>query len=153
MSVRQEQKAATRRRLLGHAERRLGDGPSIDRPAPRAGRGRYGAPAGAHGSCRLHRRARGSVPPAPRRGAVATHILTAAEVDIHAGRVRPIPAHLLFNTWLGLVHHYVANRDLFAATGPGGGASPGDPDQSPNCAVMAAHGPTLVEHYINLLSP
>ncbi len=209
MSVRQEQKAATRRRLLGHAERlviRNGFATTRTIDVARAAGVAHGsvfvhfpsredlmlsvasemgrrltdrlhelAAAGtglrpaltAHVGCiaeheDLYHRLLVEGPSLPSdfratwsgmQSAVATHILTAAEVDIHAGRVRPIPAHLLFNTWLGLVHHYVANRDLFAATGPGGGASPGDPDQSPNCAVMAAHGPTLVEHYINLLSP
>jgi hypothetical protein len=71
------------------------------------------------------------------QSAAATHILTAAEADVQTGRVRPMPAHLLFNTWLGLIHHYVANRDLFAASGR---------------TVMAVHGPILVDHYINLLS-
>jgi AcrR family transcriptional regulator len=87
------------------------------------------------------------------QSAVASHILTAAEVDIRAGRVRPMPPHLLFNTWLGLVHHYVANRDLFAATGPGRGASSGDRERSADRTAMAVHGPALVDHFINLLTP
>jgi AcrR family transcriptional regulator len=87
------------------------------------------------------------------QSAVASHILTAAEVDIRAERIRPMPTHLLFNTWLGLVHHYVGNRELFMATGPARGASPGEPDQSPDRTALAVHGPALVDHYINLLSP
>jgi AcrR family transcriptional regulator len=48
-----------------------------------------------------------------------------------------VPPHLLFNTWIGLVHYYLANRDLFA---PGG-------------SVIERHGVELVNHYIGLVGP
>jgi AcrR family transcriptional regulator len=209
MSVRQERKAATRRRLLHHAERliiRNGFATTRTIDVARAAGVAHGSvfvhfpsrqelmravashmgrrltdrlhelsAAGsglrpaltAHVGCiaeyeDLYHRLLIEGPALPRdfratwlglQSAVATHILTAADVDIRAGRIRSMPAHLLFNTWLGLVHHYVANRDLFATTGLTGRAAPGDPDQSPDRAVMAVHGPTLVDHYINLLSP
>jgi AcrR family transcriptional regulator len=31
-----------------------------------------------------------------------------------AGTVKDIPPHLLFNTWIGLVHYYLRNGDMFA---------------------------------------
>ncbi|HEU4425799.1 MAG TPA: TetR/AcrR family transcriptional regulator [Pilimelia sp.] len=71
------------------------------------------------------------------QSAVATHVLAAAEVDIRAGTIRPMPPHLLFNTWLGLIHHYLVNREVFA---PGG-------------SVMATHGQVLIEHYLTLVTP
>jgi len=48
-----------------------------------------------------------------------------------------VPMHLLFNTWIGLVHHYVCNRDLFA---------PGE-------SVIARRGSVLLDHYMGLLAP
>jgi AcrR family transcriptional regulator len=69
------------------------------------------------------------------QSAVASYVLTAAEADTRAGIIRPMPGHLLFNTWLGLIHHYLANRDVFA---------PGE-------SVLASHGSTLLEHYLNLI--
>jgi len=50
--------------------------------------------------------------------------------------VRPMPRHLLFNTWIGLVHHYLANRDLFT-DGP---------------SVIAAKKEELVNHFLALVS-
>ena len=46
-----------------------------------------------------------------------------------------IPPYLLFNLWIGLVHYYLANGDLFA---PGG-------------SVIARHGDNLKQNYEKLL--
>lgn len=46
-----------------------------------------------------------------------------------------IPAHMLFSMWIGLIHHYLANGDLYA---PEGG-------------VIARHGPALLDSYSRLL--
>jgi len=70
------------------------------------------------------------------QSAVATHVLAAAEVDIGAGTIRSMAPHLLFNTWLRLLHHYLVNRDVFA---PGG-------------SVLASHGQELLDHYLTLLT-
>lgn len=42
---------------------------------------------------------------------------------------------LLFNTWLGLVHHYLVNRDLFA----------------PRSSVIERWGEVLITHYTSLI--
>jgi len=70
------------------------------------------------------------------QSAVSFHLAEAAEREMAAGRIRRMPLHLLFNTWIGLVHHYVINRDLFA---PRGG-------------VLRAHGPELLEHFLELVA-
>lgn len=46
-----------------------------------------------------------------------------------------VPQHLLFNLWIGLVHHYLANGDLFAPAGQ----------------VIATHGDALIDAYLRLL--
>jgi hypothetical protein len=70
------------------------------------------------------------------QSAVSHYVSEAAERDVAARRIREMPAHLLFNTWVGLLHHYVINRELF----------------SPGRSVIAEHGETLLAHFLNLLS-
>ena len=71
------------------------------------------------------------------QSAISAHLAQAAERAMAAGVVREMPVHLLFNTWLGLVHHYLSNRELFA---------PGE-------SVLERWGPTLLDHYLGLLRP
>ncbi len=47
-----------------------------------------------------------------------------------------IPAHVLFSMWVGLVHHYLQNGDLF----------------SPEGGVIARHGNMLISSYLRLLN-
>ncbi len=66
-------------------------------------------------------------------------------VSFHFGRVleregRPEqgvcpPAYMLFNLWVGLVHYYLANGDLFAPEG----------------TVIGRYGGTLIESYLRLI--
>ena len=70
------------------------------------------------------------------QAAVSQRITVAAERERAEGRIRLMPRHLLFNTWIGLVHHYLANRDLFT-DGP---------------SVIAAKKDELVNHFLALVS-
>lgn len=70
------------------------------------------------------------------QSAIAAHIAEVAGREMQAGRIREMPQHLLFNTWLGLVHHYVLHPQLFAPRG----------------SVLEAHGETLVRHFMSLVS-
>ena len=47
------------------------------------------------------------------------------------------PLHLMFNTWIGLLHHYLLQADLFA---------PGEP------SVLRQHGPTLARYFHALVA-
>jgi AcrR family transcriptional regulator len=69
------------------------------------------------------------------QSAVAHYFALAAEREMDAGRIRRAPVGLLFNTWLGLLHHYVCNRDLFA----------------PGASVLERRGPALLEHFLSLV--
>ena len=71
------------------------------------------------------------------QSAMSFHLFAVAQKDMDAGVIRRMPAHLLFNTWIGLVHHYITNADLFA---PGG-------------SVLERRGAELLEHYAGLLAP
>lgn len=66
---------------------------------------------------------------------VSGQLFLAAERERKAGRVRKLERHLLFNTWIGLVHHYLVNRDVFAS---------GD-------SVIAEQGDALVHHFMTLM--
>jgi len=66
---------------------------------------------------------------------VSRRLRLAAEAEAAAGAMREIAPHLLFNTWIALLHHYIANRDIFA---------PGE-------SVLAAKGDELIAHFLNLL--
>jgi AcrR family transcriptional regulator len=70
------------------------------------------------------------------QSAISVHISQAAERDMQAGLTKVMPLPLLFNTWVGLVHYYLANADLFA---------PGE-------SVIQRYGPILLEHYMSLIS-
>ena len=70
------------------------------------------------------------------QSAVSVHLSGPVEREMASGRIRQMPLHLLFNSWIGLIHHYVINRDLFA----------------PGRSVLREHGPMLVDHFMNLLA-
>ncbi len=66
---------------------------------------------------------------------ISFHISQAAEREMKEGLIDPFPVHLLFNTWIGLIHYYLANNDLFA---------PGE-------SVLERYGQELLEHYLHLI--
>jgi AcrR family transcriptional regulator len=82
----------------------------------------------------LPRRARDSL--VAIQSSVCHHLSPAVEADLRRGRIRPMPLHLLFNTWIGLVHHYLANRDLFA----------------PGASVIERRGGEILGHFMSLLA-
>ncbi|GHV93728.1 hypothetical protein AGMMS50293_00480 [Spirochaetia bacterium] len=48
------------------------------------------------------------------RSANALHFETAAKRGIKQGRLKKLPLHLMFNTWIGLVFYYLQNSEWFA---------------------------------------
>lgn len=81
------------------------------------------------------------LPPAARdvwvsvQSAISFHFSQVIQREVQSGRSINLPAHLLFNMWVGLVHYYLANGDLFAPEGN----------------VIKRYGDTLVESYIKLI--
>jgi AcrR family transcriptional regulator len=67
---------------------------------------------------------------------IAAYLEKAAKLDIEKGMIRKLPLHLMLNTWLGLLHHYLVNRDLFA----------------PGQSVLATHKSDLIHHFMNCIS-
>ncbi len=66
---------------------------------------------------------------------LSLHFTQALARDGTAERTQ-IPAHMLFSMWIGLIHHYLANGDLYA---PEGG-------------VIARYGPALLHAYLRLMN-
>ncbi|WFR59255.1 TetR/AcrR family transcriptional regulator [Anaerocolumna sp. AGMB13025] len=48
---------------------------------------------------------------------VSFHMSKVLEVSIKEGTLKKIPIHFIFNTWLGLLHYYLLNQELFAPEG------------------------------------
>jgi AcrR family transcriptional regulator len=82
------------------------------------------------------------LPPAARnaltgiQSAISFHISQAAEREMAAGTIKRMPVALFFNTWVGLVHYYLSNKDQFA----------------PDGSIIETCGPLLLEHYMNMIS-
>lgn len=70
------------------------------------------------------------------QSAISFHVSQVLEREIKAGTVIGSPVHLLFNTWLGLIHYYLSNNDLFA---------PGE-------SVLDRYGGQILDHYLTLIS-
>lgn len=51
------------------------------------------------------------------QSAISNYIWLVYREQMQAGIVKPLEQALLFNTWLGLVHYYLMNEDLFAEVG------------------------------------
>ena len=66
---------------------------------------------------------------------VSHRMKLAAEAEASAGTMRKIAPHLLFNTWIALLHYYIANRDVFA----------------PGASVLEAKGDELAAHILDLV--
>jgi len=66
---------------------------------------------------------------------LSIHFLEVLETEISKGEIKSIPFHMLFNTWLGLVHYYLLNGDLFA---------PGE-------SVLTQYKGTLIECFLSLI--
>ena len=70
------------------------------------------------------------------QSAISVHMAGPAEAAMKSGSIRSMPVHLLFNTWIGLVHHYLMNRELFAPKG----------------SVLKRHGDELLAHFLTMIS-
>jgi hypothetical protein len=70
------------------------------------------------------------------QSSISFHLSLAVDREIAAGMIRNIPFHLLFNTWIGLLHYYLVHAAAFA----------------PGQSVLKRHGRELLEHYLVLIS-
>lgn len=66
---------------------------------------------------------------------ISFHIGIAAEKEMKQGTIRKLPIHILYNTWIGLIHYYITNGDLF----------------SPDGSVLKKYSNELLQNYMNLI--
>jgi hypothetical protein len=70
------------------------------------------------------------------QSSISFHLSKAVDLEVAAGTIPKIPFHLFFNTWIGLVHYYIAHAAFFA----------------PGKSVLKRYGRELREHYLALIS-
>ena len=66
---------------------------------------------------------------------VSIHFMQALEHEMSSGKIKAVPFYMLFNTWLGLIHHYLLNGELFA----------------PRESVLKRHKNTLINCFMALI--
>ncbi len=66
---------------------------------------------------------------------VSFHLSQAIEKEVEAGSIKKLPQDMVFNGWIGLVHYYITNSDLF----------------SQDASVLRAYGEKMIEFYINMI--
>lgn len=69
------------------------------------------------------------------QSAVSFHFSQAVEREKKAGASVSVPTYLLFNMWIGLVHYYFANSDLFA----------------PDGKIIERYGELLITNYLQMI--
>lgn len=66
---------------------------------------------------------------------VSFHLNQAVDNEVELGKLAAMPNHMIFNGWIGLIHYYLSNNDLFA----------------PGQSVLKRYGNELIIYYTNLL--
>jgi len=66
---------------------------------------------------------------------VAFHFNKVIEREIDKQTVKRIPVHMVFNTWIGLLHYYLLNKDFF----------------SPETSLLERYGSELIEVFLELI--
>ena len=67
---------------------------------------------------------------------VAFHFSSVIDGEIEKGTVKKLPIHMLFNTWLGLVHYYLLNREFLSHS---------------NESVLRRYREEILSTYLNLI--
>lgn len=66
---------------------------------------------------------------------VAYHFNKVIEGEIESRAIKKIPVHMIFNTWMGLIHYYLLNKDFF----------------SPQMPLLDRYGSELVATFLELI--
>ncbi len=70
------------------------------------------------------------------QSAISFHLIQVAEQGMKRKKIKQIPLPFLFNTWLGLIHYYLMNKELFA----------------PKESVISVCGAEWIDYFMNLIS-
>jgi AcrR family transcriptional regulator len=66
---------------------------------------------------------------------VAYHFNKVIEREIENQTIKKISVHMVFNTWMGLLHYYLLNKDFF----------------SPEMPLLERYAPELIETFLELI--
>lgn len=69
------------------------------------------------------------------QSSISFHIGEVLKREIAKGKIIDTPIHLIFNSWVGLIHYYLTNGDLFTNEG----------------SILNNYGQDLINHYIKLI--
>ncbi|ERK31397.1 TetR/AcrR family transcriptional regulator [Clostridium intestinale] len=69
------------------------------------------------------------------QSSISFHIGEVLKKEIAKEKIIDTPIHLLFNSWVGLIHYYLTNGDLFTNED----------------SILNNYGQDLINHYINLI--
>lgn len=69
------------------------------------------------------------------QSSISFHIGEVLKEEIAKGKIIDTPIHLLFNSWVGLIHYYLTNGDLFINDG----------------SILNNYSQDLINHYIKLI--
>lgn len=70
------------------------------------------------------------------QSSISFHIGEVLKEEIAKGKIIDTPIHLLFNSWVGLIHYYLTNGDLFTNDG----------------SILNNYSQDLINHYIKLIN-
>ena len=66
---------------------------------------------------------------------IAYHFSNVIEREIDAQVIKKVPLHMIFNTWMGLIHYYLINKDFF----------------SPEMPLLDRYSMELIETFLELI--
>jgi len=66
---------------------------------------------------------------------IAFHFNRVIKREINSRTVKNIPVHMIFNTWMGMIHYYLMNKDLF----------------SPNAPLLKRYSEELINTFLELI--
>lgn len=69
------------------------------------------------------------------QSAISHTLNVAVRKEVEMGRIKHMPMHLLFCTWIGLLHHYLLNKHLFCPEG----------------SLIKKNGQMLLSHFMSLI--
>lgn len=69
------------------------------------------------------------------QSAISFHIYRSLRSEKNEKYLKNFPMHLIFNTWIGLLHHYLGNKEFFAPKG----------------SVIERYGKELLSHFLRLI--
>lgn len=69
------------------------------------------------------------------QSAIAFHLNKVVETEKENNPIKKLPTYFIFNSWIGLIHYYLQNNDIFA----------------PESSVVERYGDELINNFLELI--